>query len=449
MEMGFIINTVFVIISALIVLRVTSWVLSLRRVVSTNEVHIVQTRKRTVSYGKDTDDKLGNIYYEWPHWLPVIGITKIVLPVSVFAVQLNSYEAYDKGRLPFVVDVMAFFRISNSNMAASRVSSFQELQDQLHGIVQGAVRSIMANAELEAIMSERSLYGQKFTEEVLTQLTQWGVTPVKNIELMDIRDSHDNHVIQNIMAKKKSHIEMESRIEVAKNIQAAQEAEIVAKQQIDLKAQEAEQTVGLRRATVAQEVGIANEMAQQQVKEQARVTKEKEMAVVRVETIQNSQIAKESNVIKAEEVKQVTVLDAEGKKQMTVLDAEGKLEAQKKLAEGIRVEGEAKADAEKAMQLAPVEAQIVLAKEIGENPAYQTYLVTLKEIDAKQAVGLAQANNLRGADIKIIANAGDIPTGATSAMELFTAKGGLNVGAALEALANTDQGKAILDKITK
>ena len=112
-------------------------ILDLRRVVPTNQVHIVQRAKQTISYGKDTPN--GNTYYEFPSWIPILGITKIVLPVSVFDLDLKAYEAYDIGRLPFVVDIKAFFRIDDSNMAAARVASFGELKDQLLGIVQGAV----------------------------------------------------------------------------------------------------------------------------------------------------------------------------------------------------------------------------------------------------------------------------------------------------------------------
>ena len=75
--------------------------------------------------------------------------------------------------------------------------------------------------------------------------------------------------------KKKSEIEKESRVAVAKNNQEAKEAEIEAQRQIDLKEQEANQQVGLRKAQVAQEVGIADEKATQAVKEQAKLTKEK------------------------------------------------------------------------------------------------------------------------------------------------------------------------------
>ena len=53
----------------------------LRRVVATNEVHIVQSRSATTSYGTSTGH--GNTYYLWPSWVPLIGVTRIVLPVSV------------------------------------------------------------------------------------------------------------------------------------------------------------------------------------------------------------------------------------------------------------------------------------------------------------------------------------------------------------------------------
>jgi len=131
--------------------------LFLRRVVPTNEVHIVQSTKHTRSYGKDTPN--GNTYYEWPFWIPVFGVTKIVMPVSVFDIQLNAYEAYDVGRVPFVVDIVAFFRIADSNVAAQRVESFRELESQLLSIVQGAVRTILASHDIDKIMLERSIYG--------------------------------------------------------------------------------------------------------------------------------------------------------------------------------------------------------------------------------------------------------------------------------------------------
>ncbi len=407
--------------------------LFLRRVVPTNEVHIVQSTKHTRSYGKDTPN--GNTYYEWPFWIPVFGVTKIVMPVSVFDIQLNAYEAYDVGRVPFVVDIVAFFRIADSNVAAQRVESFRELESQLLSIVQGAVRTILASHDIDKIMLERSIYGEQFTEAVRDQLVSWGVVPVKNIELMDIRDAAENRVVHNIMEKKKSLIEMESRMEVAENIKNAEVAEIDARRERDIRDEQAQQAVGERTAEKVKIVGIANENAQQDIKEQQRVTKEKEMAVIKVNDVQRAEITKDMNVVKADEDKQTTILRAEGD-----------LQAKIKEAEGIKVEGEAKADAERAMQLAPVEAQIVLAKEIGENEGYQQYLLGIENIGAYKIVGVEQAAALKVADIKVIANTGDAMSGVNNVMELFSSKGGTNIGAMLEGLAQTEQGQALMEK---
>lgn len=409
--------------------------LMLRRVVETNEVHIVQSARATTSYGKVTGH--GNVYYEWPGWFPAIGITKIVLPVSVFDLTLHGYEAYDKGRVPFLVDVVAFFRINDSNTAAERVASFQELHDQLKAIVQGAIRTVLASHDIDEIMLERSKFGEAFTAEVEQQLENWGVETVKNIELMDIRDTQGNKAIHNIMAKKQSLIEMQSRSEVAENMKRAQIAEIEAKRDTELQSQNARQQVGLRTVEAEREVKTANEQASQAIKEQERLTKQKEMAVVQVNDVQRAEIDKTMNIVHAEQ-----------EKQTQILIAEGKLEAKRREAQGIQLEGEAKAEAEKALQLAPVTAQITLAAEIGANKEYQQYLITIRQIEAAQAVGTEQAKVLGNADVKIISNTGDPVNGVTKVLDLFSSKGGTQVGAMLEALGQTDAGKNLIGKFT-
>lgn len=437
--------------------------LLLRRVVPTNEVHIIQSGKATVSYGKDHD--AGNTYYEWPSWIPKIGIVKIVLPVSVFDEDLESYEAYDMGRLPFVVDIKAFFRITDSNVAAQRVSSFDELRSQLRAILQGAVRTILASADIEEIMQGRGQFGESFTREVESQLVNWGVSTVKNIELMDIRDASSSHVIKNIMEKKKSLIEMQSRIEVAENMKRASIAEIEAKRETDIQEQDALQKVGARTAEKDKAVGIANELAMQSIKEQAKITTEKELEITKVSEVTQANIDKEVQIvkanqdketaainremaiIKASQEKETTVLVAEGTKSETILVAEGNLESKKRESEGIAVEGAARAEAEKAMQLAPVQAQIVLAKEIGNNEGYQKYLVTIEQVKAAQAVGIEQAKALAQAELKVIANSGTVENGMKSIMDVISSTGGTQIGAMLEGLAQTPQGDALLSKL--
>ena len=139
-----------------------------RRVVSTNMVHIVQSSRKTTPYG--TGQTPGNVYYQWPSWVPLFGVNVIRLPVSNFGLSLKDYEAYDKDRVPFVVDVVAFFRISNTALAAQRVVTTGELEDQLMQIVQGAVRKILASDTIDTIMTERAKFGDQFTQDVAEQL---------------------------------------------------------------------------------------------------------------------------------------------------------------------------------------------------------------------------------------------------------------------------------------
>jgi flotillin len=444
-------------VAVLVAIVLFFWVIGMRRVVPVNEVHIVQTRKNTVSYGKGFDS---NTYYEWPSRLPLLGLTKVMLPVSNFAIDLPDYAAYDKERVPFLVHVMAFFRISDSNTAAQRVASFEELQEQLTAIVQGAVRTVLAGHEIDQIMLDRSRFGEAFTHEVQPQLGSWGVEAIKNIELMDIRDSKESEVIHNIMAKRTSGIERESRLVVADNTRQAEMAEIAAKREIEMSRQLAAEQVGLRTAEKDQKVGVANEQAAQLVKVQQRETAVKDMDVQQVKNVRGAQIAKEVAVIaaaqakevaivEAEATKQVAIVEAEGNKQQTVLTAEGKLEAARRNAEGISVEGTARGSAETSILMAPVDAQIKLAEKIGSDKGYQEYLLGVRNIEATQAVGVAQAEALKQAQVKVIANGGTPARGLSNVMDLFSAGGGTQIAAMLEGLAQSDEGRAVLEKFTK
>lgn len=85
-------------------------------------------------------------------------------------------------------------------------------------------------------------------------------------------------------------------------------------------------------------------------------------------------------------------------------------------------------------QLAPVQAQIALAQEIGENEGYQRYLVQIEQVRASIEVGKAQAVALEKASVKILANAGTASAGLSSVGELFSPKLGQWLAGAVETL---------------
>lgn len=423
-----------------------------RRVVPANEVHIVQSTKKTTSYGKDLPS--GNVYYQFPSFLPFLGIERVKLPVSVFDLSFDGYKAYDKDKVPFEVDITAFFRIANSDVAAQKISTIDELEQQLRSVVQGAVRTTLAKSDIEQIMLDRAVFGEQFTKEVATELQSWGVETVKSIELMDIRDAEGSEVIDNIQAKKKSSIEMESRKEVANNKREAEMAEIEARKEVGLKDQEAQELVGKRTVESQQAVELANEAKLQTVKEQQKLTKEKEMAVLHMETIKAAEISKEATIVKQNESKESRVIQAEAdlavqqkQKESKIVQSEGLLKAKENEAKGIEAEGAAKATAKKEMELAPVAAQVALAREIGGNEGYQEYLIKIKNMEVLEEVGKKQAEALTQAEIKIISNTESPTSGLSGVMDLFSSKGGIQAGAMLEGLSNTDLGSKLLKKV--
>jgi flotillin len=409
-------------------------------------VHIIQTAKSTTSYGKGQE--AGNTYYDWPSWMPIVGLKVSKLPVSVFSLGLDGYEAYDSGRLPFKLDLEAFFRVVDSNVAAQRISSVPELKEHLGSILKGAARSILASKDIEEIMQGRSEFGEVFTKEVDGQLKEWGVSTVKNIELMDIRDSGDSKVIQNIMDKKQSEIERESRVVVAENLRAAKNAEIDAQREVEINQQLAQEQVGKAKANKDKAIGIANETAMQEIKAQQKLTTERQKEVQRVEDVKNAEIQRDVNVIRANEQRQTDIEKAEGEKTRLELISQGDLQVKRNEAEGLKVIGEAKAKAEALMLQAPVDAQISLAKEIGNNEGYQNYLTAVRQLEANEAIGIEQAKALEKADIKVIANGGTVSEGITSISDLFSSKGGVSLGATLEGLSQSEVGKALVDKVT-
>lgn len=451
-------------------LIVLIYILSLRRIVPTNVVHIVQRGSQTVSYGTN---KASNVYYEWPKWLPKLGVTVRVLPVSNFDIDLKRYEAYDKDRVPFVVDVKAFFHISNTNIAAEKVESFEELKIQLENVVQGAVRSILAKSKLEEIMEERSVFGKQFTDAVNTDLQNWGVEAIKSIELMDVRDADGAHVIQQIMAKRMSAIDMESRTEVAKNEKLAKQAELEARKEIDVTTAETEriageaqaqsqQAIGIAKAESMKKTGIAEQESVSEIARAEKLTAEQRMEVIKVNQVKQAEIDREREIITAEQEKQKTEIRALADKYRIETEAAAVLEAKRKEAEAtktlgtaeaevIKAKGISEAESRKAMELAGVTAQTTLAKEIGENKPYQDYLIRVKEVEVSQVVGVAQyesmAKAMNGADLKLLVNSGDVHSGIGKLSDVFTAKGGSQINGLLESLKQTPEGKGLLSMV--
>lgn len=341
----------FVLLLALII---TVIAIKYRVVVPTNMVHIVNSSSGRRVYGKDSVS--GNTYYAFPDWLPKIGVNVTRFPTSNFGVELKGYDAYDEKRLPFQVDVQAFFSMEDADVVSQRVANFEELKSYLQKIVSGAVRKVTASLPLEQILAARSELASKFAEEVVEQLKDWGVKPVNSIEFMNIQDSPNSKVIHDIQKKEESRIDRDSRVTQAENAQIAQAKEIESQRKIAIDKEQAEQQIGLRKAEKAQAVGIAQEQASQAVKEQSKITTEKEMEVERVSQTRRAEIERDVALTTADQRSQEMAIAAEAKKKSDVINAQAEQQTRIIAAETQKKSAELAAEAKKKAQELDAEA---------------------------------------------------------------------------------------------
>jgi len=463
--------------------------INLRRVVPTNEVHIVQRKKTSEVYGRWFES--WNIYLSWPSWMPLFWVDVQRLPLSIFTIQLLEYRAYDSWKVPFLVDVTAFFVIKEPEIAAQKIYSIQELNTQLNEVLKWVIRKTLASKDIVEIMESRTEIKDEFYNEVFSAVKDWWID-LKNVEFMDIKDPEDwsSKVIDNIMNKKRSQIESESQIEVAENqkratiekenkdsearakaAEAKSKADIVeydSRRQADMKKIENEKITQNLEIEKDRSLAMQKEEVKQNLFEATKITREKELAVKQLEDEKTAEINKNIELIKAEEQKQKSIIEAQALAEASKLDAQARAQAKeldaqaqakaKELeaqAEKIRIESIWLAEARKIdfMWTAEAKNKVEMAKALNSfSKEALDYME--KELDVKlsEIVDLEKAKALSRADIKIISTWENGGNWVKNFMELFSANWWAHLWAMFENFKNTvweEKANQIISKITK
>lgn len=396
----------------------TLWVIwlilmmSWRRVVPTNEYHIVQRSNKTVEYGKDRP--AGNSYYAIPSFIPIFWVTVQVMPGTIFDITINNYDAFDSGRVPFMVDIAGFFRIDNPAIAAQRIKTIDELNSQLSAIVSSVARTILGKMDINDILETRSSLWDSFMEEISKNVKEFGLVCTKNIELMKIYDTPGSSIIYNIQKKKESQIERDAKISIAENNKEAREKEIESERQIELARIDKEKQVGEADAENRKIVEIAKQQAYQKINIEKKETIARELEAKMVQETNEAEIAKQKKIIEEEQEKAVKVIKAEaeaetlkkiaeGRKAAAKNDAEATIEKAEAEAKAIQKKATAEAEGEKAKKEATVADQVKLLQEISKNQEYSKYLQAIKAIEMFGLAEQKKAEALQKADIKYLA----------------------------------------------
>lgn len=330
-------------------------------------------------------------YYAIPSSIPIIGRQIQKMPLNMIEVSVPDFETFDKERAKFNCDVKAYIYIKDVITAAKRFpGSIENLKSQMSAVIQGATRQVTTQRQVREVLTDREGIREMTREKVKREVDEWGLE-LSDLEILDFKDAKGSSVITDISSIKHAEINSEARQKNAEQFKLARLKEAETEEEAKRRELQKEENVGVREKNKNQKIAIEDQKAQEEL-----------MKVLQINTVRKAEIEKEA-----------LIQESEGKKQALIMDGEGKAEAQKLILF-------AEADG--------------LSKKADAMEKINKSSIGVREIEMKEKIGIELAKAYQRAEIKVI-QAGDKPQ---NLLDLVTASGGANLGAALSSLNATN-----------
>jgi flotillin len=377
------------------------------RVVPANFAHVVVRRGGVKVYSsvpvQSTDGKAA--YFQVPKSVPYFGCRVHSMPLSMLEINVTDFLAFDRDRVRFECDIVAYMVVEKPLIAAKRFPfGMSELKDQVFKIIKATTRDTTTKLTIREIINDRPAIARRVHEYLEPEVVKWGMS-LQALELVNLQDPKDgtSTAIHDISSIAEVQINSESRQKNAEQIKQAR-----------LKEAEAEQAAATRELERDEMVGMRAQKRDQLIAKEQQAAQEEKMRVVRVEQVRQAEIMRDA-----------AIEQAEGDKQAVIRRRAGE-------AEGVRAVGYAEADAKSKLADA--------LKKINEAA------LDVRRIEKDEKIGITAAQALQKAEIKFI-NAGK----AQSLLDLFTPSGGANIGGMLSGIeaVNPDAYAEIMEFISK
>lgn len=366
---------------------------------------IIRRRHRKVFC---SDEKINpqrkSIYYRIPRWVPWIGMYVKRIPLKVIEIQVKDYETFAQRNARFVCDVSVYGKVNDPEIAAQRWpgSSVEEFKEGIKEIIVAAIRNTTTKFPVEDVIAKKQEIANGIQQSLEEDMKVYGFD-VTNVAVVGISDPEDARttVIQDISAKMEAEINSESRKQIAIKQKDAEIVEADSMEKSEIRKRQAEQAVGEAEQAKFKAIYTAEQQAQEEA-----------MKVQQIQKVRAAAIQKEA-----------LIEEAEGRKMAQIRVKEGE-------AEGLNKVGQAEADVIKAKGLAEALAKEKMAEALNK---FNEAAKIIRGIEKEEKVGLAGMDALSKADLKLIST-GEIQ----NFVDLFTAKGGANLGAMLDSLHKTN-----------
>ena len=164
--------------------------------------------------------------------IPVVD-KMVRMDLRVVTIDVSKQEIMSKDNVPVTVDAVVYFRVINPTDAVVKVENFWKATSL---IAQTTLRSVLGNASLDDLLSQRDAINQKLQEIIDRQTEPWGV----KVTAVEVRDVALPDSMKRAMAKQ-AEAERERRAKIVNaegEYQAAekmvQAANMIAKEPIAL-----------------------------------------------------------------------------------------------------------------------------------------------------------------------------------------------------------------------
>lgn len=329
-----------------------------------------------VVYGKTKGNTASKCYHGGSAFVwPVIQGYSII-PMDPFQIVCNLKNVLSNQKIEVDIDSVVTVAVSTKpdimQNAAVRLLGLTENEkvDQIKDIVYGQLRLIIAEMDIEGLISDRTEFLKKCNDNISEELKKFGLDLI-NINISDIKD-HAQY-IENLGKEAASKAKYEA---LAKIEEKTKEGEVaVAKQK-------QEKQVKLSEITKDQEVKVAENQKLQDTQtaeiERDRATKVNETNKDKDVTLR--QIEKEKNIQVAEQAKEESVKIREVEKNREIETAD--LEKQ---------EAEQKSEIEKNKQITIATNESEQAQKVAEQKRLKDAEVAKQENEAATSVAQAEA----------------------------------------------------------
>lgn len=378
------------------------------------------------------------------------------LDLTAFQVSLELNDVPNLDRIPVTIIANATCRISNDEgllLNAARTfgrASRQHIIDTIKNALEGHLRIIIGQMDMENILSKRDEFNKKVSSEAEAELHKLGC----KIDILNIQKVSDAHGYIEALGKPKSaEVKAEASIKEAEQVRrqtietsGAQREAATVKASNDQQVADAQRALMIRQAQIAAEVAAeqarANQAGPRAEAEASKAVLIAQVDAQKAKTIAEIDLQDAVGKRKEAELKATVLKQAEAEKSRLTTEAEGAASARtiKAQAEASALKIESDATANQTRTVGNAEAEMIKTKGVAEAEATKARLLADAEgkkaqADATKAELLAQAEGQKA------------QAEAVKALQIANAEGAKQLIAAYAGMSADQQKMVIVNKV--